>query len=236
MPWLTMEICRYRKRKIGHSALYIPLLCIMFLVSLRLHRYALNHIRSHASSTTCCVQFNVPFFNVSAGWYVRCLHLEQCGGLTGVYIAAVSRQVAHSVKSLTLSLIRRTLHIEEVFQEAWLAVVETWGRWSRKDVGSAEDFILCSKYKWNEWEPTCMFNSKWILLHIAARDCNDHAISVSRSDVGCLITGIHQHERQRISRVCSIDKAHSLTERTSGDLSLQRLPGSYMNHTVTRKS
>jgi len=54
--------------------------------------------------------------------------------------------------------------------------------------------IVSYKSKWNEWQPTCTFNSSWVLLHIgalriAAGDSNGCAISVSRSDVFFCLQG-----------------------------------------------
>jgi len=59
-----------------------------------------------------------------------------------------------------------------------------------KEVGSPEDYIVSYKSKWNEWQPTCIFNSSWIrlciaALRIAARDSNGPPIS-SKSVPCCL--------------------------------------------------
>jgi hypothetical protein len=61
-------------------------------------------------------------------------------------------------------------------------------------------------------------------------------MSESRSNVDCLLTGIHLDEGQPISHVCWIIKGHSASERTNGDVFLNTLPGSYMNQTLTIKS
>jgi hypothetical protein len=37
-------------------------------------------------------------------------------------------------------------------------------------VGSAEDYLVSYKSKWNEWHTTCTFNSRRILESIAAGD------------------------------------------------------------------
>jgi len=168
MPWSTTEVSCYRQRWIGHVALYIPQLCIILLVDRHLHRYGLTHIRSHAASYCCCFWIYVLFSNVHPGSYFRWLQLESRGELTGVCVAAVSHWVMHCLKRLSLGSIRLQSHLVEVFLEPWLAVVEWWGRWSRKEVGSPEDYIVSYKSKWNEWQPTCTFNSSWIRLRIAA--------------------------------------------------------------------
>jgi len=56
----------------------------------------------------------------------------------------------------------------DVFLQPWLDGVEPWGRWPRSEVGSAEDYIVNYKSKWNEWQPTCRFNSSWIRRHIGS--------------------------------------------------------------------
>ena len=175
------------------------------------------------------------FLNVRPGSWFRWLQLQRRSWLTGVCVAAESRQGAHCMKHLSFGSIQPQSHLEEVFREIWLAVVEVWGRWLRTEVGSAEDYIVSYKSKWNEWLPTCTFNSSWILRCIAAGDCNGHAISVSWSDVVCLFTGLHRHERQLISHVWEIWQGDSSTERTSGEVCLNTSPGSYMNHTLIIK-
>jgi hypothetical protein len=132
--------------------------------------------------------------------------LPSRGGLPGGCVAAVCCQVALCLKRLSFGMIRLQFHLGEVFLEPWLAVVEMWGRRSQKEVGSAEDYIVSYKSKWNEWQPTCMLNSSRILLrivalHIAARDSNGRAISVSSSNVVYFFTGIHRDEQQLISHV-----------------------------------
>jgi hypothetical protein len=64
------------------------------------------------------------FLNVRPGSYCWWLQLQHRGGLTGVCVAAVARQVAHCVKRMMFSSIRLESHLEDVFQEPWL-VVET---------------------------------------------------------------------------------------------------------------
>jgi len=53
-------------------------------------------------------------------------------------------------------------------------------------VGSPEDYIVTYKLKCNEWQPTCTFNSSWILLRIAAGDSNGPLIC-SKSVWCCLV-------------------------------------------------
>jgi len=105
---------------------------------------------------------------VCPGLYFRRLQLQRRGELTGVCIAAASQWVAHCLKPLLFSSTLPQWPLVEVFLEPWLAVVEWWGRWSRKEVGSPEDYIVSHKSKWNKWQPTCTFNSSWIRLCIAA--------------------------------------------------------------------
>jgi len=62
---------------------------------------------------------------VRPGLYFRWLQLQRGGGLTDVCVGAGSRQVADCVKRLLFRVIRLQSHLEEVFREAWLAVVET---------------------------------------------------------------------------------------------------------------
>jgi len=75
-----------------------------------------------------------------------------------------------------------------------------------KEVGSPEDYIVSYKLKWNEWQPTCIFNSSWILVHIAPlrRDAGDSKgpAMCSMSVRCCLfVPGIHRDELQLISHV-----------------------------------
>ena len=163
-----MEVSYYRQRWIGHIALYVPQLCVILLVDDCLHRYGLTHVRSHPASYSCCFRFHVIFSNVRPWSHFRWLQLQLRAELTGVCVAAVSHWVAHCSKRLLFSSIRPQSHLVEVFLEPWLAVVEWWGRWSWKEVGSPEDYIVSYKSKWNEWQPTCTFKSVWIRLRIAA--------------------------------------------------------------------
>jgi hypothetical protein len=115
----------------------------------------------------------------------------QCrGGLPGVGVAAVSCRVAHCLIRLSFNLIWLQSHPLELCSEPWHDVVERWGRWLWKEVGSAEDYIVSYKSKWNERLPTFTFNSCGILLGIGALsitegDSNSRAI-YSKSTRYCL--------------------------------------------------
>jgi hypothetical protein len=205
-PRSTREVCRYWKPSIHQRVLYLSSLCVIFLVDRHLYRYGLTHFWSHAASYSCFFRLDVPVLNVCPGSYFRWLQLQHRSGLTCVCVAAVFCRVAHFVKQLPFGSIGLQSHLVEVCLEPWLAVVETWGRWSQKEVGSAEDYNLSYKSKWNEWQPTCTFNSNWILLHIgalcvAARDFNGRAIPVWRFDVVSLFPGIHGDEWQSVSHI-----------------------------------
>ena len=167
-PRLTMEVSRHGQRWIGYAGLNGPELCIILLVVHHLHRYGVTHVRSHAASDCCCVWFYILYVNVHPGSYFRWLQLQRRGELTGVCVAAVSQRVAHCLMRLSIGSIRLQLHLVEVFLPPWLSVVEWWGRWSRKEVGCPEQYIVRYKSKWNEWQPTCTFNTSWIQLRIAA--------------------------------------------------------------------
>ena len=65
------------------------------------------------------------FLNVRPGSCFRWLQLQRRGGLTGVCVAAESRQEAHCVKRLSFGSIQLQSHLEEVFQDPWLVVVES---------------------------------------------------------------------------------------------------------------
>ena len=168
MPCSTMEDSHSGQKLICHVALYVPQLWVSLLVDCHLHWFGLTHIRSHASCYAWSFRFHVLLLNVGPGSYVRWLQLQHRGGPTGVCVSAVSYRVAHCSKRLSFGSIRLQSHLVEVFLEPRLAVVEWWGRWSRKEVGSPEDYIVSYKSKCNEWQPTCTFNSSWIRLHIAA--------------------------------------------------------------------
>ena len=156
---------------------------------------AVGYILSWPSSTLiwidshpipCCFLFLLlmvllTFFKCASWVIFLVATIAVSRGQTGVCIAAVSRREAPCWKRLSFGLIRLQSPLVEVFLEPWLAVVETWGRWSRKEVGSAEDYIVSYKSKWNEWQPTSTFNPNWILLcigalRIAAGDSNVRAI------------------------------------------------------------
>jgi len=182
MPWSTMVVSRYGKRWIGHVALYVPQLCVTLFVDSLLPRNELTQICSHAVCDSSGFWYCVLFPNVCPGSYCRWLQLQRCSGLTGVCVAAVSCRVAHCLKRLSFGSIRLQSHQVDVFLEPSRAVAEWWGRWSRKEVGSPEDYIASYKSKWNEWQPSYTFNSSWIrlriaALRIAAGHSNDHAIS-----------------------------------------------------------
>jgi len=176
-----MEVSRCGQWWIGHVALYVPPLCVILLVDCHLYRYGWTHIWSHACSQYCCIWFSVPFPSVRPGSYFWWLQLQHRGELTAVCIAAVSHRVVNSLKCLSFGSITLQLHLVEVFLEPWLAVVEWWGRWSRKEARSPEDDIVSYKSQWNEWQLTCTFNSSWIrlrisVLRIAAGDSNGPVI------------------------------------------------------------
>jgi len=78
---------------------------------------------------------------------------------------------------------------------------DKWGRWSQKEMGSAEDYLVSYRSKLNEWQPTYTLNSCWIMLHIAAGDSNGCAISISRFNIVCLFIRIHQDEPQLMSHI-----------------------------------
>jgi len=203
MPWLTIKVSHYGQRWIGHVALYVPQLCVKLLVDSHLLPDGLTHIESYAASYSCCFRFYVLFWNVCPGSYFRWLQLQSRSGITGVCVTAVFHWVAHCLKRLSFSSIRLQLHQVEVFLEPSLAVVEWWGRLSRKEVGSPEDYIVSYKSKSKEWQPTRTFKSSWIRLciaamRIAAADSNSSAIG-SKSVVVCLFAGIYCDERQLIS-------------------------------------
>jgi hypothetical protein len=84
-----------------------------------------------------------------------------------------------------------------------------WERWSPKVVGSAEDYIVSYKSKWNAGQPTCTFNSSWILfqigaLHIAAGDSNGRKIC-SKSVQSCLYVYRDTLRRTTADISCLID-------------------------------
>ena len=101
------------------------------------------------------VIMSVPTIAVSwwTNWCLRCCCVSQGGAF---FEAPVVRLDSPSITP------------GELFLAPWLAVVEWWGRWSLKEVGSPEDCIVCYKSKWNQWRPTCIFNWSWIRLCIAA--------------------------------------------------------------------
>jgi len=146
-----------------------------------------THIRSHAASYSCWVWFHVSFTILCAGSDFWRLQLQDCGGLTCVCVDAVSQQVAHWMKCLLFSSIQIQSHLGEVFVELWLAVVERWGWWWQKEVGSPEEYTVIYKSKCNEWQQTCTVYSSWILLHIAAGDSHG-PVSCSKS-VRCCVFG-----------------------------------------------
>jgi len=190
MPSSTMEVSHYGQRWIGHVDLYVPQLCIILLVDRRLHRDGSTRIWLHAASHSCWFRFDVLFSNVRPGSYFQWLQLQRRRELTGVCIAAVFYRVAHCLRCLSFGSIWLQSHLVEVFLEPWHAVVEWWRRWSRKEVGSPEDYTVSYNTKWNEWQATWTFKSSWIWLriselHIAAGHSNGPAIC-SKSVRCCL--------------------------------------------------
>ena len=244
MHWSTMEVSRYEPRWIGQVALYVPLLCVIMLLDLGLHYYGLSHIGSCAASycwSLVCFRFHVLFSNVHPGSYFWWIQLQRRGELTGVCVADMFYRVAHFLKSLLFGSIRLQSHLVEVFLESWLAVVEWWGRWWRKEVGNPEDYLVSYKSNWNEWQPTCTFNSSRIRLHIAAlrqAEGDSNGPAMCNQSVGCCLFVCRDISWWTIADSTFLidQKGHSLTERTSGDVCLKTSLGSYLNHTLTIKS
>ena len=124
MPSTTMEVSHYGQRSIDQVALHVLQLGVMLLVDRCLHRFGLIHIRSHAASHCCCLQFYTVFLYVRPGSCFWWLQLQHWSGLTGVCGAAVSHRVAHRLSRLLFGSIRLQLYLVEVFLEPSLAVVE----------------------------------------------------------------------------------------------------------------
>jgi hypothetical protein len=112
-----MEVCHCRPRYIGHGALYVPQLYIIYLVDRLLHRYGATHIQLHAAAYYCSVRFNILFLNVRSGpdfWWQQLLRR---GGLTGICFAAVSLPGAHWMKRPSFYLVRIESYRTQVFVE-----------------------------------------------------------------------------------------------------------------------
>jgi hypothetical protein len=133
------------------------------------------------------------------------------------------------------------LHLVVAFLEQWLAVVERWGRWSRKHVGSPEHYILIYKSKWNEWQPTCCFNSGWILLHIGALRIptgGSNSPGICIKSVCCWLCHYRNTSWSMTADIsCSIHiKMTFFDWQNFWWCCLKTSPGSYTDHTLTIKS
>jgi len=168
--------------------------------------------------------------------YFWWLQLQRCGGLTGVWVAAVSQAGAHSMKRPSCGLIRIQSHRADMFVEPRIGVVEkvrkmitksgkSWGVYSKLQV--TREWITVNFHVPLKIYPAAY---GWLLqwIPIVLR------FAVSRSnDVCCLFAGLHWSERQLMFHVRWIYKGNSSTEMLSGDVCPNTLPGSYMKHTLT---
>jgi len=124
MPLSMMDVSHYGHRYIGHVPLYIHQLYILLLVDGLLAWYGFTNIRSHSASDSCCSRIYWLLWNVYPGSYFQWLHWVHRGGLTGVWVAAVSHWVAHWMTCLSFSSIQIHSHLADILVEPWLAGVE----------------------------------------------------------------------------------------------------------------
>jgi hypothetical protein len=160
----------------SHSSLLTPAVCytVGWLSSTSI--WIGSHSITCCIFYTCCFLIYLLFSNVPPGSYFPWLQLQRCCELTGACVVTMSHWVANCLKCLSSGLFRLQLHLVEVFLDPWLAVVEWWGRWSQKEVGSPGHYRVSYQSRCNEWQPTWTINSSWIHLRIAAGDANGPAI------------------------------------------------------------
>jgi len=114
MPWLTMEVSRYKRQWIDQVAPWVQLLSGIESSDGRSPRSKYTHIQLHAASYSCCFQLYGLFINVHPGSYCGWLHWQCHGGLTGVSVPAVCRGVTSWMKHLSINLLRILSHLAEM--------------------------------------------------------------------------------------------------------------------------
>ena len=121
---MTIEVLHYGQRSIGHIALYLYPLYNIHLVDCQLLRYGYTNIQLHAASGSCCFRSYGRFLYVHHGSYFQWLHLQRCGGVTGVRIVAVCQRGTHWMKRPSMCSIRICSHLAELFLYPSFAGVE----------------------------------------------------------------------------------------------------------------
>ena len=87
----------------------------MQLVDGHLAWYGFTHIQLHAASYSCYLHVYGQLLNVRCVSYVRLLHWQHHGGLTGVCGAAVSQRVVDWMKRRSVSSIQIRSNLAQVF-------------------------------------------------------------------------------------------------------------------------
>ena len=148
-----------------------------------------------------------PFRTVRAGSYFWLLHLQHCGGLSGVCIVVVSQRVAYWMKCLSFCSIPIHLYLAVLFVEPWFVGAEVKRKMITKR--SEKSWAICSQPQVQmEWVTAILY-----VLHkmdTAGYSCRLHGLPTilrfgsSWSDGVCLLTGINLCERPPKSCCCEI--------------------------------
>jgi len=120
----TMEVSHCWQRWIGHRALYIHQVYIVWLVYRLLYQYGATHIPLHTAAYYRYIRFYEWIWNVCSRPYFWCLRLQRRGALSSVYVGAVSQPGEHWRKRPSFGSIWIESHWVEVFVDPWVAVVE----------------------------------------------------------------------------------------------------------------
>jgi len=205
--WWTVE----RNVFVDHGGL--PLCAAINCLRSALSTPAKHYIVSRPSCTSICSNLHVItccfllLLHPALRTICKCaswvnfwwLQLQRCGGLTGVRVAGVNLPGAHSIKRPVFGSIRIQSHRAEMIAVPWLASVEKVRKMITKNGMS---WAIYSKIQVTmEW----MTVNLHVLLKILYPTADSYKLqgiptvprlAVSRSDVVCLLAGIHWSERQ----------------------------------------
>jgi len=132
----------FGQQTIGHVALGVHWLILIWLIDGRWPWYGETHIELHAAAYSCCFKSYGRYWNVHAGSCVWWLHRQPRGRLTGACVLPVCQYVMYSIKRLPIVQISIRLDLAEVVVYPWFAGVElkrkmitkrcgkTWGLYS----------------------------------------------------------------------------------------------------------
>jgi len=94
-PWSTMHVAHYWLLQIGHVALIVHQLYIIYNVDGCRPQYGFSHTIRHAASQSPRFRIHRQFLNVRSGSSFRWLHWQRGVELPGVCIVELSQRVVY---------------------------------------------------------------------------------------------------------------------------------------------